>query len=74
MHALARLSSGATPPQRRQELRYAIGERHFLSGIDHVRKREVVTRSERFHVVEGVLDILVGVVWHYGNRSNTDLA
>src|SRR6516162_7182194 len=37
---------------------------HFLGGIDHVRKSEIVTRRERSHVVEGVLGIGLSVVRH----------
>ena len=31
-------------------------------------------RCERLHVVEGVLGIVLGVVWHDGDCPNPDLA
>src|SRR5262249_1452100 len=46
----------------------------FLGRIDNVGKREVVLRGESLHVVEGVLRIGVGVVWHDGDRADPDFA
>ena len=52
----------------------ALGARHFLGRIDHVGKSEAMPRCERLHVVEGVLGIVLGVVWHDGDCPNPDLA
>ena len=41
----------------------AIAARHFLGRIDHVGKGKAMPRCERLDVVEGVLGIILGVVW-----------
>jgi hypothetical protein len=51
-----------------------IGARHLLVGVDDVRKAEAVPRCKCLHVVEGVLGIALGVIWHNGDRTDTDLA
>src|SRR5262245_41527015 len=53
---------------------WTIGACHFLGRIDHVWEGELVTLCERLHVVEGVLGIGFGVVWHDGDRPDADLA
>src|SRR5262249_52057905 len=52
----------------------AIGSCHLLCLIDHIGECEPVLRCERFHVVEGVLAIGLGVVGHDGDRANANLA
>ena len=50
-----------------------VSARQFLARINHVGKGKAVLRRERLHVVEGVLGIALGVVWHDGNCPDANL-
>src|SRR3974390_1467773 len=51
-----------------------IGASDFLHRIDHVWEDKAVPRGECLHVVERVLRIGLGIIWHDRNCADSDLA